>query len=133
VSLELDADGTRVYRELVNLHSTRESLEDPAKHREIARLVRALIAASHELDADSTKAIPLLAAASDTSPSVLTKSLAHQRFPGTLAADVSAVLEDMEPWSATLDGRAPRTQAELDPLVNWTAYLTALLPVEAWE
>ena len=133
VNLELDASGTRVYRELVNLHASAASLEDPEKHRGIARFVRALADASLTLERDKAAAIPLLAGPTGASARVLAKSLEYQRFAGTLVGDVHGALEDGESWQAGLEGRRPRAPEELSRLVDWGVYLTALWPEQAWD
>jgi sulfonate transport system substrate-binding protein len=133
VSLELDGSGNRAYRELVNLHASALSLEDPAKRRGIARFVKALSEASIAIGRDEAAAIPLLLEATGVNAAVLAKSLEHQRFAGTLVGDVHGVLEDGEAWQAGLEGRGARGPEELSKLVDWGVYLTALWPEQAWD
>ncbi len=131
--LELDASGGRVYRELVDLHASAVSLEDPAKRRGIARFVKALSDASLTMERDLATAIPLLLETTGVSPAVLSRALEYQRFGGTLVGDVHGALEDAEAWQAALDGRGARGPEELSKLVDWGVYLTALWPEQAWD
>jgi len=133
VSLELGPDGVRVYRELLNLHSTARLLEDIDMHRAIARFTKALSEASSPLERDQAAAIPLLAGPGGSNTALVEKSLQHQRFPGILVGDVQVVLEESEDFDASLEGRKPRTHLELSKLVDWSVYLTALWPLSSWE
>ncbi|HSY21525.1 MAG TPA: ABC transporter substrate-binding protein [Polyangiaceae bacterium] len=121
-----DATGQYVYRELFNLHATAGSLADPTKRRAIVRFVKALIAASAQITADPTVAIPLLIGPTNTDQADLAKSLNYERYAGTLVSDALDVLVPEEAWSASVNNRTARTQDELAPLIDDSIVTEAL-------
>jgi len=121
-----DATGQYVYRELFNLHATSESLADATKRRTIVRFVKSLIAASGQITADPTVAIPLLTGPTNTDQADLTKSLNYERYAGTLVSDALDVLVQEEAWSASVNNRTARTRDELAPLIDDSIVTEAL-------
>ncbi|WP_438003481.1 ABC transporter substrate-binding protein [Sorangium sp. So ce321] len=115
-----------LYREIVNLHSTAEKLADPEERRGIVEFVRSL-ASAQELYRTNPEAVwPRISDAIGIEPSVLEQVWEDERFQGTLVPDILDVLEEEEPWVAAQTGRAPRTRAELAPLVDDSVMREAL-------
>ncbi|AGP38360.1 ABC transporter substrate-binding protein [Sorangium cellulosum] len=115
-----------LYREIVNLHSTAEKLADPEKRRGIVELVRALARAQELYRTEPEAVWPRISEAIGIEPSVLEAVWEDERFLGTLVPDILDVLEEEEPWVAAQTGRAPRTRAELAPLVDDSVMKEAL-------
>ncbi|AUX34285.1 MULTISPECIES: ABC transporter substrate-binding protein [Sorangium] len=115
-----------LYREIVNLHSTAEKLADPEKRRGIVEFVRALARAQELYRTDPEVVWPRISEAIGIEPSVLENVWEDEQFLGTLVPDILDVLEEEEPWVAAQTGRAPRTRAELAPLVDDSVMKEAL-------
>jgi sulfonate transport system substrate-binding protein len=121
-----DAGGTELYRELVNLHTTTDVLADATKRRGLVALVRSLVVASSQIRADPSRAIAVLTGPVGVSQAVLEKSLSYERFAGTLVPDLLDVMTQEEPWRASTDNRAARSQSELEQLIDPSVLSEAL-------
>ena len=115
---ERDAQGEYIYRELFDLHATAESLADPTKRRTIVRFVKSLIDASAQIRSDPSVVYPVLTGPTGTSQADLAKSLAYERYAGSLVSDALDVLVPEEAWSAKVNNRTARTRDELAPLID---------------
>lgn len=128
IEFQKDDQGGEVYRELFNLHATAESLSDPDKRRTIVEFVRSLITASQQIRTDPSVVWPVLTGPTQTSQAVLMRSLAYERFAGTLVSDLLDVLAEEEVWRAQVDGRSPRTRDQLAKLIDDSVLMEASAP-----
>jgi len=107
-----------VYREIVNLHSTAETLAKPEKRRGIVAFVRALIQAQRQFREEPEKAKPRVTKALNMDAALLDKVWHNEQWLGTLVPDLLDVLVEEDVWVAAQTGRTPRTRAQLAPLVD---------------
>jgi sulfonate transport system substrate-binding protein len=107
-----------VYREIVNLHSTAETLAKPEKRRGIVAFVRSLIQAQRQFREEPEKAKPRVTKALSMDAALLDKVWHNEQWLGTLVPDLLDVLVEEDVWVAAQTGRTPRTRAELAPLVD---------------
>ncbi len=107
-----------VYREIVNLHSTAETLAKPEKRRGIVAFVRALIEAQRQFREQPDKAKPRVVKALSMDAALLDKVWHNEQWLGTLVPDILDVLVEEDVWVAAQTGRTPRTRAQLTPLVD---------------
>jgi len=114
------------YRELYNLNTTAQALADPVRRAQITGFVRRLIAASRTATHDPAKIWPLVSAASGYPVALIGASWHHHRFPAALPADLLDVLVEEEKWLAAQNSRAPRTRAQLAPLIDRSVLQEAL-------
>lgn len=120
--LQNDPDGKPVYREIFNLHSTEEVLANPVKRRGIVHLVRQLIIASAQIEADPSRAIEVLRGPTGASASVLETAMTYERYAGILVPDLLDVMEKEEVWRAAVDSRPSRNRAQLEMLIDPSVY-----------
>jgi sulfonate transport system substrate-binding protein len=123
-SIEFPGDG--VYRERFNLNTRAASLADPVKRKAIVRFVRELVDASAEIRRDSSEAQALAAEGAGFSPAAVTRAWPTLAFPAALPADLPDVLFEEEHWLAAQEGRAPRSRAELNSLIDPSVLAEAL-------
>jgi sulfonate transport system substrate-binding protein len=107
-----------VYREIVNLHSTAETLAKPEKRRGIVAFVRALIQAQRQFREEPEKAKPRVTKALSMDAALLDKVWHNEQWLGTLVPDLLDILVEEDVWVAAQTGRTPRTRAQLAPLVD---------------
>lgn len=107
-----------VYREIVNLHSTAETLAKPEKRRAIVAFVRSLIAAQRQYREQPETVKPRVVKALGIDAALLDKVWHNEQWLGTLVPDILDVLEQEEVWVAAQTGRTPRTRAQLTPIVD---------------
>ena len=107
-----------VYREIVNLHSTAETLAKPEKRRAIVAFVRALIEAQRQFREQPALAKPRVTKALNMDAALLDKVWHNEQWLGTLVPDILDILVEEDVWVAAQTGRTPRTRAQLAPLVD---------------
>jgi NitT/TauT family transport system substrate-binding protein len=107
-----------VYREIVNLHTTRERLADPEKRRGMVAFVRALMRAADIFQNQPEQVLPFVSETLGQPQPLLMKVWHLERFPGRLVPDLLDVLEQEEPWVARQTGRTPRTRMQLAELID---------------
>jgi len=107
-----------VYREIVNLHSTAETLAKPEKRRAIVAFVRALMAAQKQYREQPELAKPRVTKALNMDAALLDKVWHNEQWLGTLVPDILDVLVEEDVWVAAQTGRSARTRAQLTPLVD---------------
>jgi len=115
-AIELQPPG--IYREIVGMNATSETLADPAKRKLIVAFVRSLIAAAKQINTDPTKAEQLVAQRSGYDVAVVAHAWHHHRFPGTVVSDLLDVMVPEEQWLAAADKRTPRTREQLATLID---------------
>jgi NitT/TauT family transport system substrate-binding protein len=123
-SIEFPGDG--VYRERFNLNTRAASLADPVKRKAIVRFVRELVDVSAAIGRDGARARALAAEGAGFSPVAVARAWPTLAFPAALPADLPDALLEEEHWLAGQEGRAPRSKAELDGLVDPTVLAEAL-------
>ncbi|HKO51569.1 MAG TPA: TAXI family TRAP transporter solute-binding subunit, partial [Polyangiaceae bacterium] len=107
-----------VYREIVNLHSTAETLAKPEKRRGIVAFVRSLIAAQRQFREQPALVKPRVTKALNMDAALLDKVWHNEQWLGTLVPDLLDILVEEDVWVAAQTGRTPRTRAQLAPLVD---------------
>jgi hypothetical protein len=107
-----------VYREIVSLHSTAETLANPEKRRGIVAFVRALMQAQQQFRDEPAKAKARVTKALNMDAALLDKVWHNEQWLGTLVPDIRDVLVEEEVWVAAQTGRTPRTREQLAPLVD---------------
>jgi sulfonate transport system substrate-binding protein len=115
-----------VYRELFNLNTTAANLANPAKRAQIVAFVRAVIAASARIRERPQEAWPLVAASTGYDIALIEKVWHHEGYPGTLVPDLLDVMVAEDVFVAKERNRAPRTRAELAPLIDASVLRDAL-------
>ncbi|MEI9954322.1 MAG: ABC transporter substrate-binding protein [Pseudomonadota bacterium] len=107
-----------VYREIVNLHSTAETLAKPEKRRGIVAFVRSLIEAQRQFREQPEKAKPRVSKALSMDAALLDKVWHNEQWLGTLVPDILDILVEEDVWVAAQTGRTARTRTQLAPLVD---------------
>jgi len=107
-----------VYREIVSLHSTAETLAKPEKRRGIVAFVRSLIQAQRQFREQPETVKPRVVKALGIDAALLDKVWHNEQWLGTLVPDILDVLVEEDVWVAAQTGRTPRTRAQLTPLVD---------------
>jgi sulfonate transport system substrate-binding protein len=107
-----------VYREIVNLHSTAETLANPEKRRGIVAFVRSLIQAQRQFREQPELAKARVTKALNIDAALLDKVWHNEQWLGTLVPDLLDILVEEEVWVAAQTSRTPRTRAQLTPLVD---------------
>ncbi len=115
-----------IYRELYNLNSTAAALADPVRRAAIVAFTRALIDSSR-VSRETPEAVwPLVVRHSGFDAALVAAAWPHHRFPAALPDDLLDLLVAEEEWLAAEEGRAPRSRARLDTLVDRTVLMEAL-------
>ena len=122
----IEFSGAGVYRELFNLNSTTEKLEDPATRARIVRFVRALIDASAATRANPARAQQLVTASGSFDPQDVAESWEHHNWLAAVPADMLDVLVRQEQWLAGQSNRAPRSREQLARLIDTSVYAEAM-------
>ena len=106
------------YREQFSLYSTRGNLADPVLRPKIVSLVRSLMIASEQIRRDPRDAAKLVAKAARLDLPSVERAWPHNTYPGTLLSNLLDTMVDEDVWVAKETGRAPRTHAQLAPLID---------------
>lgn len=107
-----------VYREMVNVNTTQENLDDPVKRATIVGFVKSLIVAAEQVRNDPESVWPIMERDMGFDQELIEQAWFIQEYRGTLAPDLLDVMVDEEVWLAGVQGRTPRTRQELAPLVD---------------
>jgi len=107
-----------VYREIVSLHSTAETLAKPEKRRGIVAFVRSLVEAQQKFREQPESVKPRVVKALSMDAALLDKVWHNEQWLGTLVPDLLDILVEEEVWVAAQTNRTPRTRAQLAPLVD---------------
>jgi NitT/TauT family transport system substrate-binding protein len=109
-----------VYRELFDLNTTTEVLNDPTKRRALVEVVRGMLTASEQVRARPSDGWPLLSSKIKMPVPTISAVWRHFRFAGGLPADLVDVLTEEERWVAGVQQRQPRGRQALAALVDST-------------
>jgi ABC-type nitrate/sulfonate/bicarbonate transport system substrate-binding protein len=115
-----------IYRELFNLNTTAAKLADPGKRAAIVAFVRALIAASAEIERRPSRAWALVAKSTGYDAALIERVWHHEGYPGALVPDLLDVLVDEEIYVAKERNRVPRSRTELADLIDDSVLREAL-------
>jgi len=107
-----------VYREIVSLHSTAETLANPEKRRGIVAFVRSLIQAQKQFREQPDTVKPRVVKALNMDAALLDKVWHNEQWLGTLVPDILDVLVEEDVWVAAQTGRTARTRTQLTPLID---------------
>jgi NitT/TauT family transport system substrate-binding protein len=117
-----------VYRELFNLNTTADVLNDPVKRRALVGVVRGIIVASEQVRAHPSDGWPLLSSNIKMPVPTISDVWRHFRFAGGLPGDLLDVLVNEERWVAAGQHRQPRDRTALQTLVDSSVLRDARLP-----
>lgn len=119
-------NGKNVYYERYNLCTTADALADPAKRRQIITYMRAIIAATKAMNSDPAVAAQGQAMVAQSGGLYTAADIAagwsNLRFVANFDDGLLDLFEDEEGWLAALEGRQPRSRAQLATLIDRTAY-----------
>ncbi|KAK4160631.1 hypothetical protein QBC43DRAFT_219525 [Cladorrhinum sp. PSN259] len=121
------------YREIYNLHSTKEKLEDSEKRKEIVGFLKNLIKSQSLFDRAPEQVYQRTSNAVNVSVPILEKVWRVHDWSGGLPADLLDVLEDEEKYVARVDGREPNTRDKLKELIDTSVMEQALRELKAEE
>ncbi|KAK3985763.1 hypothetical protein QBC44DRAFT_403989 [Cladorrhinum sp. PSN332] len=116
----------KAYREIYNLHSTKEKLEDPEKRKEIVAFVKNLIKAQSVFEHNPEQVYQRTSNAVNVSLPLLEKVWRVHDWSGGLPADLLDVLEAEDKYVARVDSRVPNTREKLKELIDPSVMLEAL-------
>lgn len=122
----IEFSGEGVYRELFNLNTTAEKLEDPVSRARIVHFIRAILDASEEVRRDPSRAQEMVTASGEFDPQDVRESWRHHNWLAAVPDDLLDVLVVQEQWLAERDGREPRGREELATLIDTSVYEEAL-------
>ncbi|KAK3934837.1 hypothetical protein QBC46DRAFT_68441 [Diplogelasinospora grovesii] len=116
-----------VYREVFNLHSTAEKLQDASKRKEIVGFLQALIKAEQKFVQDPASVYPRVSAAVNVDTTVLEEVWpVHGWNTGTLPDDLLDVLVAEDQWVARTDRRTAMARDTLANLIDGSVLKEAL-------
>ncbi|KAK4226059.1 hypothetical protein QBC38DRAFT_529719 [Podospora fimiseda] len=121
----------KVYREIYNLHSTKEKLEKPEKRKEIVGFLKNLIQAQSVFEYSPEKVYERTSNAVNISVPLLEKVWRIHDWSGGLPADLLDVLEVEDEYIARLDGREPNTREKLKEMIDTSVMEEALEQLRA--
>lgn len=122
----IEFSGEGVYRELFNLNTTAEKLEDPKSRARIVAFIRAILDASEEVRRDPVRAQEMVTVSGEFDPDDVRESWRHHNWLAAVPDDLLDVLVVQEQWLAARDGREPRWREELATLIDTSVYEEAL-------
>ena len=109
-----------VYRELFNLNTTTDVLNDPARRRALVDVVAGILRASEQVRSRPAAGWPLLASKINVTEQTIATVWRDFRFAGSLPGDLMDVLTEEEQWVAAIQRREPRGRQALQSLVDAT-------------
>jgi NitT/TauT family transport system substrate-binding protein len=115
-----------VYSERFNLCTTQANLENPALRPKIVAFVRALIAATDELQRAPQAAQQLVAQAAELDIETVKNAWPYLTYPARLSPDLADILLPVDVWVAKETRRAARTRGELEMLIDGSVLREAL-------
>ncbi|KAK4185715.1 hypothetical protein QBC35DRAFT_524756 [Podospora australis] len=116
----------KVYREIYNLHSTKEKLADPKKRKEIVQFLRALIKAQQVFEMQPEKVYARVSKAVDVSVPLLEKVWRVHDWTGGIPEDLLDVLVEEDKYVARVDKRTAATREKLKTLIDTSVLEEAL-------
>jgi ABC-type nitrate/sulfonate/bicarbonate transport system substrate-binding protein len=118
------------YREIYNLYTTAERLDDRLKRPEITEYVAALIKAGKLFSDSPEEVIPRAAEIMDMDEAVLEEVWPHHQWIGGLADDMLDVLIREDAWLAGMNERAPLSREQLAGLIDSSVFEEARMKVK---
>ena len=117
--------GDGVYREIFNLNTTAQALEDPVKREAIKQFMKSLIQANSALLSDPSPAQQLvvdrMAAYPPAYPlELIAEAWPHHTYITGKVDDLLDVMVEEERWMARNQGRQPRSRDTLASLIDYT-------------
>lgn len=109
-----------VYREVFNLHTTVDALNDPEKRKAVVAFVRAVVAATEALQKNPAPYWPQVMDVIGYPVSDIEASWPEMAFPIHIVPDMLDVLEQEEKWVAKERNRQPRTREELARFIDYS-------------
>lgn len=107
-----------IYREVYNLHTTTEKLQNPAKRRDIVEYIRALNEAEKIFRDDPEKVYERVSKWTSATVPMLRKVWPLHFFRGAIAPDMLDVLEEQDKLIASKNRRQPFTRASLATMID---------------
>lgn len=107
-----------VYTEKFSLCTTQANLDDGDMRRRIVVFVRALIAAARYLRNEPAVGWRLVEKTASLDADTVRNAWPCYTYPQSLAADMPAILQRIEPWLAHLQNRTPRSHDVLSGLLD---------------
>ena len=115
-----------VYRELFNLNTTTDVLNDPPRRAALVSAVRAIVKASERVRARPSAVWPLVTSKINVGERTIATVWDHFTFSRALPNDLLNVLTEEERWVAAVQRRSPRGRQDLQSLVDATVLRDAL-------
>lgn len=109
-----------VYREIFNLYTTTDMLEDPASRNAIVTFVRAVIDATAALKENPEPYWPQVEEVIGYPVSDIRASWGEMDFPIHIVPDLLDVMVKEDVWVAQELGRAPRSREELAQFIDYS-------------
>jgi NitT/TauT family transport system substrate-binding protein len=118
--------GQGVYHERYNLCSTAAALADPARRQEIVRLMVAIMQACDAINGDAATAARAQQLVATSGGLYTAQEIAlgwpNVRFVANYDDGLLDLFARQDPWLAAQEKRAPRTRAQLAPIIDKSAY-----------
>lgn len=115
-----------IYREIFNLHTTTDMLEDPVQRKAIVSFVRAVIDATAALQENPEPFWPQVEEVIGYPVAAIRDSWHDLEFPIHLVPDLLDVMVKEDVWVAQELGRAPRSREELAQFIDYSVLEEAL-------
>lgn len=118
--------GKKVFYERYNLHTTADTLADPAKRRAVIAMMRAIIDATDEINgtplvAQQAQAIVARSGGLYT-PAEVTAGWPNVHFVASFEDDIVDTLTEEDVWLAERDKRPARSRAQMATMVDRSLY-----------
>ncbi|KAK4198004.1 hypothetical protein QBC40DRAFT_97464 [Triangularia verruculosa] len=116
----------KVYREIYNLHSTKEKLADKKKRREIVVFLKNLIKAQRVFEEEPEEVYGRVSAAVNVSVPLLERVWRVHDWSGGIPRDLVDVLEEEEKYIARVDNRTASGRRHVAKMVDGSVLVEAL-------
>ncbi|KAK4644037.1 hypothetical protein QC761_301200 [Podospora bellae-mahoneyi] len=116
----------KVYREIYNLHSTKEKLADKKKRKEIVVFLKNLIKAQSVFEEEPEKVYARVSAAVNVRVPLLEKVWRVHDWSGGIPEDLVDVLGEEEKYVARVDNRAASSREHVAKMVDGSVLVEAL-------
>ncbi len=110
------------YTERFNLNTRTDVLTAPEKRSALITAIREIAGASTRLRKRRAQMIPMLAPKVGVPESTLFAVWRQFTFPASLSGELRAALREVEPWAAATQNRRPRSDQDLNALIDFNVY-----------